>query len=93
MAEAKRVGPYVWLGVGIAGGVSLLLSKSSRGKAVSFYKDIKDKAVSLWSRQQPPVPDVLQKSGHPDPYDTDDNKMVDEGALYSVNYYNEKVHH
>ncbi|SFC79187.1 hypothetical protein SAMN05443252_106194 [Bacillus sp. OV322] len=92
MAEAKRVGPYVWLGVGIAG-ASLLLSKSRRDKAVSFYRDIKDKAVSLWSRQQPPVPDVLQKSGHPDPYDTGDNKMVDEGAMYSVNYYNEKVHH
>ena len=32
-----------------------------------------------------------EKLGHPDPHNIEDNKMVDEGAMYSVNYYNETV--
>ncbi|BAB06637.1 hypothetical protein P4637_09075 [Halalkalibacterium halodurans] len=28
--------------------------------------------------------------GHPDPYDTEDNRMVEEGALYSIQHYNKK---
>ncbi|QKS71791.1 hypothetical protein FLK61_34530 [Paenalkalicoccus suaedae] len=30
-----------------------------------------------------------EKVGFSDPYDIQDNSMVDEGAVYSVNYYNE----
>ena len=30
-------------------------------------------------------------AGHPDPHDIQDNKMVDEGAMTSVQYYNEEV--
>ena len=30
------------------------------------------------------------KIGHPHPYDYEDNKMVNEGALTSVQHYNEK---
>jgi hypothetical protein len=33
---------------------------------------------------------VLDKAGHPHPHDIDDNNMVSEGAMYSVNYYNER---
>ena len=31
------------------------------------------------------------KTGHSDPKDTEDNNMVDEGAMTSVQYYNEEV--
>ena len=33
----------------------------------------------------------LTAAGHPDPHDIPDNKMVDEGAMTSVQYYNEEV--
>ena len=33
----------------------------------------------------------LTATGNPDPQDTQDNKMVSEGALTSVQYYNEEV--
>lgn len=32
----------------------------------------------------------VEKSGHPDPEDVPDNKMVDEGSQYGVQYYNDK---
>lgn len=35
-------------------------------------------------------PRLLKKAGHPHPYDEGDNNMVDEGAMYSVKYYNEQ---
>ncbi|MDX1771417.1 MAG: hypothetical protein R3328_07820, partial [Planococcaceae bacterium] len=31
------------------------------------------------------------KQGHSDPHDVDDNTMVDEGAMTSVQYYNDEV--
>lgn len=34
--------------------------------------------------------DLKLKVGHPDPNDYADNKMVNEGALTSVQYYNER---
>ena len=30
----------------------------------------------------------IEKAGHPDPYDLEDNNMVSEGAMYAVQYYN-----
>lgn len=32
----------------------------------------------------------VEKAGHPDPYDYEDTKMVEEGSMYPVNYYNKK---
>ncbi|WP_181186288.1 hypothetical protein [Alkalicoccus urumqiensis] len=36
-------------------------------------------------------PDYYEKVGHSDPEDLQDNSMVDEGAQFSVNYYNENI--
>jgi hypothetical protein len=33
---------------------------------------------------------LITKIGHPDPHDEGDNKMVSEGAMYSVNYHNKQ---
>ncbi|TRZ36064.1 hypothetical protein CEQ21_10730 [Niallia circulans] len=33
---------------------------------------------------------TIMKAGNPDPQDIDDNNMVSEGAMYSVNYYNKQ---
>ncbi|GKU84434.1 hypothetical protein [Niallia sp. NCCP-28] len=34
---------------------------------------------------------LLVKAGNPDPEDIGDNNMVNEGAMYSVNYYNKNM--
>ncbi|MFT8319681.1 MAG: hypothetical protein ABF649_02115 [Bacillus sp. (in: firmicutes)] len=34
---------------------------------------------------------LLNKAGNPDPEDIGDNNMVNEGAMYSVSYYNKKT--
>ena len=34
--------------------------------------------------------DLLSKAGNPAPDDIGDNNMVNEGAMYSVNYYNKQ---
>ncbi len=36
-------------------------------------------------------PSQMTKSGYSDPNDPDDNRMVEEGAMTSVQYYNEEV--
>ena len=33
---------------------------------------------------------AMHKAGHPHPEDIDDNKMVEEGAQFAVDYYNKK---
>lgn len=86
MALAKNV---VLLGVGVAG-VSFL-SKTNRGRMKNIWSNAKGKAISYWNRRQPIDP-LIEKAGHPDPYDHEDSKMVDEGAMYSVNYYNNVKH-
>lgn len=32
----------------------------------------------------------IEKAGNPDPHDIEDNKMVDEGSQYAVQYHDEK---
>lgn len=86
MALAKNV---VLLGVGVAG-VSFL-SKTNRGKLKNVWSNAKTKAMSFWNKRQT-IDHLIEKAGHPDPYDHEDNKMVDEGAMYSVNYYNNVKH-
>lgn len=90
MANGRGLSPYVLLGVGVAG-VSYLSSRNNRDKAIQAFKSIKEKTMKLWSRQEakPEIP-LLEKAGHPDPYDIGDNRMVEEGAMFSVQYYNEK---
>ena len=34
---------------------------------------------------------VIEKGGNPHPHDIEDNNMVNEGAMYAVDYYNEKM--
>lgn len=89
MTKAKMA-PYVWLGLGVAG-LAYLSEKENRDKAMELMSDLKHRAVSFWCKQQPDAcHDLLAKAGHPDPNDIPDNKMVDEGAMYSVKYYNEE---
>ncbi|MFS0781626.1 hypothetical protein [Bacillus sp. 1P06AnD] len=84
---------YVAIGLGVASAVgvtTLLKNKETRNKVMNLYVDTKDKVIHLIGKGKPVTySDVVQKGGNPDPYDIQDNKMVDEGAMYSVHYYNE----
>ncbi|MBN6888151.1 hypothetical protein ACUXCC_003069 [Cytobacillus horneckiae] len=75
---------YILAGVGITS-VLLLANKSNREKLQSITTKIKDYMPFNKKKNE-----VMEKAGHPMPQDTEDNKMVSEGALYSVNYFNEK---
>ncbi len=69
-------------------GVASYLLKNQKRKAKIDYgmQRIKNKAKILFSQRAP----VMEKAGHPDPYDIEDNKMVAEGSMYSVAYFNDK---
>ncbi|WP_050615239.1 hypothetical protein [Bacillus testis] len=84
---------YLAIGLGLASAVgvtTLLKDKEKRTKMMHLYEDTKDKMANMWQKEKPQTySDVVDKAGNPDPYDIPDNKMVDEGAMYGVHYYNE----
>ncbi len=79
---------YVLLGLGVAGG-ALISVKQNREKIRGLVEKVKKKTRILRENQE--ESEWLKKAGRPDPYDFEDVKMVEEGAQYSVNYYNKKV--
>ncbi|WP_223594841.1 hypothetical protein [Neobacillus bataviensis] len=66
-----------------------LSSKPNRIKAESKLRDLKRKVKPTPFHKSENLP--IEKGGVPHPHDVEDNKMVDEGALYSVKFYNEKM--
>ncbi|MDY0943355.1 hypothetical protein [Priestia megaterium] len=67
----------------------LLKDKSNFDKIKGFIQSVK-KAVPYKSSTQKLASFPIHKAGHPDPMDTEDNKMVSEGSMFPVQYYNEK---
>lgn len=88
MALGRNV---VLLGVGVAG-VLFLSTKTNRGKVKDIWSKAKAKTMSFWNKNHSDLDPLIEKAGHPDPYDHEDTKMVDEGAMYGVNYYNNAKH-
>lgn len=74
---------YLLAGAGI-GTLILLSTKSSRNKLLSTFYQFQE-MIGLKKKNGFPI----KKAGHPDPHDVEDNNMVSEGAMYSVQYYNE----
>lgn len=90
MGKAKSISPYMLLGIGVAG-ATYLSSKDNREKAMGVLNLIKDKVIDFWCEQNPSAcDDLIQKAGHPDPHDLEDTRMVGEGAMYSVDFYNKE---
>ncbi|NEU31464.1 hypothetical protein GN156_11885 [bacterium LRH843] len=87
MKRTLRMGSLITVGVGAT--TIWLSNKSNRIKAKSFIRDLKRKIKPTVFEKCKQLP--IEKGGHPDPYDDADNNMVDEGALYSVKFYNEKM--
>lgn len=75
---------------GLAAGAYAYFSKQeNREKAIDAFTSMKTKVNSFVDSQKEKM--EMKEKGHPDPYDTADNKMVNEGAMTSVNYYNEEI--
>jgi hypothetical protein len=76
--------------VGIGASAALwLTNKPNRIKVKNFLRE--------WKRKITPTPfsnnmqRLIEKGGNPHPRDVEDNNMVSEGAMYSVNYYNKEI--
>ncbi|PFV93172.1 hypothetical protein COL08_23595 [Priestia megaterium] len=67
----------------------LLKDKSNLDKVKGFVRSVK-KAIPYKSSTQKFTSFPIHKAGHPDPMDTEDSKMVSEGSMFPVQYYNEK---
>ncbi|MBM7652652.1 hypothetical protein [Neobacillus cucumis] len=76
------------VGVG-ASAVLWLRHKTNRIKAETLLREWKRKIFPTVYQKSEQLP--IHKGGHPHPHDIEDNKMVDEGAMYSVQFYNEKL--
>lgn len=86
----KRSGRSLLLG-GIAAFAYMYFSKpDNMQKAKTALKNTKTK-VSSYVDSTHVKPTMETKAGHSDPNDPDDNRMVEEGSMYSVQYYNEGV--
>lgn len=76
--------PYVLVGAGV-GTLALLSTKPVRKKLLETYHQFHSLFLQKQSTSTLPI-----EVGQPDPYDFEDSNMVNEGAIYSVQYYNEK---
>ncbi len=87
MKRALSMGSLLAVGVGAS--AVWLSNKPNRIKAENFLRDLKRKIKPTVFEKSEQLP--IEKGGHPHPHDLEDNKMVDEGAMYSVKFYNEKM--
>lgn len=88
MKRVLSMGSLLAVGVG-ASAAWWLSNKPNRIKAESFLKDWKRKIKPTVFEKAEQLP--IEKGGNPNPRDLEDNNMVSEGAMYSVQFYNEKI--
>lgn len=67
-----------------------LTSKNNKAQLKTAVKNSKTKIDSMVASKNT-KPSQMTKTGFSDPNDPDDNRMVEEGAMTSVQYYNENV--
>ncbi|MFJ7825381.1 hypothetical protein [Psychrobacillus sp. NPDC096623] len=65
-------------------------NKNNKSQLKTAVKNSKTKLDSMVSSKNT-KPSQMTKTGFSDPNDPDDNRMVEEGAMTSVQYYNENV--
>ncbi|MED4525233.1 hypothetical protein P9257_13520 [Bacillus velezensis] len=63
-----------------------LKDKSNRQKVMNFIRNMKTSLSGKQDIESFPV----NKAGNPHPEDIEDNKMVSEGSMYPVQYYDDK---
>lgn len=72
-----------------AGAYAYFSKPENREKAMVTFNNLKTKATN-YMKTQNVKESQMTKAGHSDPTDPDDNRMVEEGAMTSVQYYNEE---
>ncbi|OIK16127.1 hypothetical protein BIV60_06590 [Bacillus sp. MUM 116] len=85
----RSIGMASLVAAGIGASAMWLSNKPNRIKAESLLREWKRKIFPTVFEKSEQLP--IHKGGHPHPHDLEDNKMVDEGAMYSVKFYNEKI--
>ncbi|WP_066070517.1 hypothetical protein [Neobacillus soli] len=88
MSRGLGVTSLMVVGIGASAAV-WLSSKPNRLKAESLLRDWKRKIKPTIYEKSEILP--IEKGGHPHPHDLEDNNMVSEGAMYSVDFYNKKM--
>ena len=88
MKRVLSMSSLLAVGVG-ASAVLWLRNEPNRIKAETFLRDWKRRILPTVYQKSEQLP--IHKGGHPHPHDIEDNKMVDEGAMYSVQFYNDKI--
>ncbi len=83
MLQSNTMKRSLMLGVG----ATALFFAMKPNKMQNLTSKIKQKVMPS-KYQNHGTPDI-EKTGNPLPNDIDDNKMVDEGAMTSVQYYND----
>lgn len=78
------------IGAGAALAAVYLTNKNNKAQLKTAVKNSKTKIDSMMASQST-KPSQMTKTGYSDPNDPDDNRMVEEGAMTSVQYYNENV--
>ena len=72
-----------------AGAYAYFRKKENRDKAMEAFNNTKNKVNSFMEAQKQ-QDTSNENTGNPNPYHEEDNRMVDEGAMTSVQYYNEE---
>ncbi|XBO86429.1 hypothetical protein AAGG52_01535 [Bacillus licheniformis] len=67
----------------------MLKDETNRQKLKSYLQSVKEK-IPYFSEKHNVDSFPVEKAGNPSPQDIEDNKMVSEGSMYPVQYYDEK---
>ncbi|MFB4162791.1 hypothetical protein ACE1TI_02880 [Alteribacillus sp. JSM 102045] len=72
---------------GVVGTATFLLRDEEKRERL---KQASQRTISKWTGRTKEDEDkeLNEKVGHSEPHDLEDNKMVSEGAMHSVNHYN-----
>lgn len=87
---ARKSGSPLLIAGLAAAAFAFLRKPENREKAKTEFNNLKTK-VNSYMDSSTASKSTYGTAGNPDPQDVDDNKMVDEGAMTSVQYYNEEV--
>ena len=85
----RRNGGSLLFSAMAAGAYAYFSKPENREKAMVTFNNLKTKATNYMNTQNVKG-SQMTKAGHSDPTDPDDNRMVEEGAMTSVQYYNEE---
>ncbi|KRG09444.1 hypothetical protein ACA30_02690 [Virgibacillus soli] len=68
-----------------------MVKEENRNKTLDTVQQMKKTVRKWFNRQNSEMQKkLIDKAGHPNPFDHGDAEMVSEGAMYAVEYYNKE---